>query len=206
MMRLASLAVIVMAATVAAVAPQSTARVSLAVQAVGDSVRVIATWTPRCDALGCPDRYRVEWTPRGAMAAPRTVAQPIDTTFVVAPALGDSVRVTVTVVALRRALSSPAITGSVMIRTRDAAPPPVDSLRVDTLDAMLDSFPVAVARDTAGNAVFALPVNGDALVCMLARNRYKGGVTIMVGPDDDGDTVAARCQRAAAQYASERSG
>ena len=181
-----------------------------------DSARVIATWRRPCDARGCADSYRVQWT-AGAVSRLRNTGALAETLFVARPAFGDSLVVTVAVTALRRGLSGVTRTSSATVRNPDAPPPPVDSLRVDTAAlrlqlaeiAQLDSYPVIVPRDTLGRSAATLAVGDSIPLCALSRNRYTGIVTILVPGDAPAwaDTLLARtCERARTAYEAERSG
>lgn len=184
---------------------------------VGDSVRVVATWRTPCDARGCADSTRVTW--RAGTAAPltRTLARTTDTLWLKAPAWGDSLRVAIEVATIRRRLASDVRTASVIVRRLDAPPPPVDSLRVDTLAllrelaaiAVRDSFPIVVTRDTLGRREGPLPVGGVLELCAIGRNRYTGTVAVLTDvtlPEDVANAVERRCERARAAYATERGG
>lgn len=110
-----------------------------------DSVRLSARWSLPCDLRGCADSSRVTWTVSGAgngatdavvvlrTVGPRTTRATADTVTLARPRTGDTVQVTVTVVPVRRGQSGTARTATVALTTADAPPPPVDSLRVDTL-------------------------------------------------------------------------
>lgn len=184
---------------------------------VGDSVRVVATWRNPCDARGCADSTRVTW--RAGTAAPltRTLARTTDTLWIKAPAWGDSVRVAIEVSTIRRRLVSDLRTASVIVRRLDAPPPPVDSLRVDTLElrrqlaaiALRDSFPSVAIRDTLGGRSGSIPVGGSLDLCVIGRNRYTGVVAVLVDdavPEDVASRIERQCERARALVASERSG
>jgi hypothetical protein len=97
-----------------------------------DSARAIARWVKPCDGKGCADGYTVKWTAGSATRNVTTTAL-ADTFRVKRPAYGDSLLATVTVTAVRRTNTSPARTANAWIRNPDAAPPPVDSLKVDTI-------------------------------------------------------------------------
>ena len=181
-----------------------------------DSARVIATWRRPCDARGCADSYRVQWT-AGAVSRLRNTGALAETLFVARPAFGDSLVVTVAVTALRRGLSGVTRTSSATVRNPDAPPPPVDSLRADTLltaaeAALVDSFPLIVVRDTTGATLpetWGLPLGGRFRLCALARNRYTGEVrTFVPGDATDAELASAdhACAAARAAYATERSG
>lgn len=190
---------------------------SLAVEQQGDSMRVVAAWKPACNPLGCSDAARIEWRVNQFVVATRTRATTADTLWHRAPPYGDSLRVVVTVTAIRRGISGEARSASAWLVRRDAPPPPVDSLRVDTLALRLaleqaaidDSFPVIAVRDTLGRSSGDLPLGMALNLCALSRNRYTGRVTIMVPPDAPAwaDTSEARrCELARTRYEAERSG
>lgn len=176
-----------------------------------DSARVIARWSRPCDAKGCADSYRVQWT-AGSVARLRSTSALADTLFVTRPAVGDSLIATVAVTSMRRGLVGATRTAAAIVRNPDAPPPAVDSLRADTLAALaaeLDSFPVIVPRDTLGRNAGTLTVGESTLLCGLARNRYTGEVRIFVPADAPADAdayFAQVCERARVAYASERAG
>ncbi|MCO4101065.1 MAG: hypothetical protein HEQ38_17060 [Gemmatimonas sp.] len=184
---------------------------TLTVEMQADSARVIAAWKRPCDAKGCADSYRVQWTVRDA-ARLRNTAALADTLWVPRPAIGDTLVTTVAVTSVRRGIVGATRTATAVVRNPDAPPPAVDSLRTDTLTyegALLDSFPVVAIRDTLGRSSGELPLFGTTPLCALARNRYTGAVTIMVlEPITDADEAreAERCERARLSYASERAG
>jgi hypothetical protein len=112
---------------------KTTDRPSLTVEYIQqDSARVIARWARPCDSKGCADSYRVQWT---AGVTTRTVIKtvPIDTLRLLRPAIGDSLSVNVSVTSIRRTITGAARSAVALLRNPDAPPPPVDSLRTDTL-------------------------------------------------------------------------
>jgi len=182
----------------------------------GDTVRVVAAWRPACDVRGCSDSSRIVWR-WGTQTVTRTTRRTADTLWVAAPAWGDSLRVAIEVATIRRRLASDVRTASVIVRRLDAPPPPVDSLRVDTLAllrelaavAVRDSFPIVVTRDTLGRREGALPIGGMLSLCAIGRNRYTGTVAVLTDitwPEDVANAVERRCERARAAYATERGG
>ena len=184
---------------------------TLTVEMQADSARVIATWRRPCDARGCADGYRVQWT-AGPVSRLRNTAALADTLFVVRPAIGDTLVATVAVTSLRRGITGATRTATAVVRNPDAPPPAVDSLRTDTLTvegALLDSFPVVAVRDTLGRSASDLPLYGALRLCAIARNRYTGLVTILIPAsmtEDDEAREAERCERARASYSVERAG
>lgn len=98
-----------------------------------DSARVIARWAPGRDAKGQTDSYIVRWS-SGAVQRNVTKATTADTFKVKRPAFGDSALVSVAVTGIRRGVPSSPVSASVWVRNPDAAPPPIDSLKVDTTD------------------------------------------------------------------------
>lgn len=178
-----------------------------------DSARVIARWSRPCDGKGCADGYRVQWT-AGAVSRLRNVAGLVDTLRLARPAIGDSIVATVAVTSLRRGLSGPTRSAVAVVRNPDAPPPPVDSLRTDTLSvyeaALLDSFPTFVVRDSLGRTGYnGYRVGDTILLCAMSRNRYTGEVRSLVagdapvGAEELTDEI---CAHARAVYAAERSG
>ena len=176
-----------------------------------DSAQIIATWKRPCDAKGCADSYRVQWT-AGAISRLRNTSALVDTIVVARPAIGDSLTATVAVTALRRNLVGVTRTASAVVRNPDAPPPPVDDLRADTLSVLaaeIDSFPVIVARDTLGRSESTLSPGADTVLCGLARNRYTGEVRIFIPADapPDADAYLERvCAKARMAYVVERAG
>lgn len=128
-----------------------------------DSARVIAKWTPACDARGCPDAYQVRWA---AINATRSVTKTVtvDSFMIKRPAFGDSLMVTTSVNSVRRGVIGSVRTASMWLRNPDAPPPPVDSLKVDTLPSHVDSIRLAV-RSASGTSLIA---EGDSAL-MIAR-------------------------------------
>lgn len=188
--------------------------VTLSVEwAQGDSARVIARWSRPCDSKGCADSYRVQWT-AGAIARTRTIPALADTLWMARPAIGDSVVATVAVTSLRRGLAGLTRSASAVVRNPDAPPPPVDSLRADTLSvyeaAMLDSFPEIVVRDSLGRTGYTGYKVGETIVlCAMSRNRYTGEVRSLIpmeAPPEADSMIDEHCALARALYASERDG
>ena len=176
-----------------------------------DSARVIARWARPCDVRGCADAYRVQWTV-GAASRLRSTSALADTLFISRPAFGDSLVATVAVTSVRRSLSGATRSASAIVRTPDAAPPSVDSLRADTLTALsaeLDSFPVISTRDTLGRTSGTYVVGEKVLLCALSRNRYTGEVRILVSSDAPADAdqfLEVACERARQAFDEERDG
>lgn len=181
-----------------------------------DSSRVIARWSRPCDARGCADSYRVQWTAGGATALRNTAAL-TDTLRVRRPAIGDTLAVSVAVTSVRRGLAGATRTATAVVRNPDAPPPPVDSLRADTVAgayelALADTFPVWVVRDSLGQQPprqWQQEMGSDRTLCLLARNRYTGDVTILVAGDAPPDAeawLAQHCETARQLYAAERDG
>lgn len=182
-----------------------------------DSARVIARWARPCDAKGCADAYRVQWT-AGAAPRLRTTVALADTLFVARPAVGDTIVATAAVTSVRRGIAGTTRTATTVIRNPDAPPPAVDSLRADTLTyeaALLDSFPVDVIRTTLGQKVPLWPApllmspSIDFHLCYLSRNRYTGEVRILVpseAPPEADEAIATRCEVARQLFAAERDG
>lgn len=190
---------------------------ALRVQQTGDTVRVVATWRNPCDARGCADSSRVTWQVGTRAPVVRTTRRTADTLWLTAPAWGDSLRVSVAVAAMRRRDVGEPRSVTTVVRRLDAPPPPVDSLRVDTLAllrelaviAVRDSFPIVVTRDTLGRREGSVPIGGLLSLCAIGRNRYTGTVSVLTDvtwPEDVTHAVERRCERARAAYAAERSG
>lgn len=178
-----------------------------------DSARVIARWARPCDPKGCADGFRVQWT-AGATALLRNTAALADTLMLARPPVGDSIVATVAVTAVRRGLPSSTRSTMTVVRNPDLPPPPVDSLRTDTLSyeaALRDTFPVDVVRDSLGQKVVALylRVGESPTLCTLSRSRYTGEVRIMLpseAPPEADAYLAAHCEVARQLFAFERDG
>jgi hypothetical protein len=177
-----------------------------------DSARVIARWARPCDAKGCADAYRVQWT-AGAAPRLRTTVALADTLFVARPAVGDTLVATAAVTSVRRGIAGTTRTATTVIRNPDAPPPAVDSLRADTLTlaerAELDTFPVIVVRDTLGRSSGTFAVGEGTVLCGLARNRYTGEVRLFVPADapPEADAYLEQvCERARMGFWFERDG
>lgn len=183
---------------------------TLTAEVQGDSTRVVARWTRPCDAKGCADRYRVIWQWR---TGARDVTATTDTMWYATPRIGDTLAVSVTVHAVRRGIEAAPRSAQTVLRNPDTSPPPVDSLRVDTLSieaALLDSFPAEVTRTENGYEGLALLLAERHALCRLARNRYDWrDVRIVVDPswtDREIEEVNQRCERARALFIAERDG
>jgi hypothetical protein len=197
------------------------AQLALTATVQGDSARVVATWRPSCDRRGCAETYRVDVT-RGDLPRPtKTTAGLTDTTWLAAPAWGDSVRVTVAVIPVRRGITGQARTASLWLKRPDAPPAPVDSLSIDTIPltpqqaravrdaAVADSYPVWELMDTTGAPNPIVAPGAQLQWCIAARNRYDGSVHLIT-PDtlsfSEYTQHVQSCERARAAYAARRSG
>jgi len=98
-----------------------------------DSARVIARWNKPCDGKGCAEGYDVRWTVGAVVGAVKRTLALADTTRTKRPTYGDSTLATVSVTTIRRSLNGQARTASIYIRNPDSPPPPVDTLKVDTI-------------------------------------------------------------------------
>ncbi len=188
---------------------------TLAASVAGDSVRVVATWRPGCDGLGCGDTSRVVWEVGGQTRPARLTTARRDTLWLALPAWRDSTVVVVRVATIRRGLVSTAQAETLVVHRLDAPPPPPDSLRVDTValrieledEAFRDSFPVGLLRDTLGRRGGDIAAGDTIPLCLFSRNRYTGKVWTMV---PDGITEAEQdrreqmCERARQLVESER--
>lgn len=191
----------------------TTDRPTLTVELQADSARVIATWRSPCDAKGCADAYRVQWS-AGSVSRTRTTGALADTLHVARPALGDSLVATVFVTSIRRGRDGATRTATATMRNPDAPPPAVDSLRADTLPSLAqlafeDSFPTKVIRDELGRSRGVLIDGTVSRLCPLARNRYTGEVVLLVDQSYDDATrtrVENRCEDARLLFQAERDG
>jgi hypothetical protein len=98
-----------------------------------DSARVIARWNKPCDGKGCAEGYDVRWTVGAVVGAVKRTLALADTTRTKRPTYGDSTLASVSVTTIRRNLNGQARTASIYIRNPDSPPPPVDTLKVDTI-------------------------------------------------------------------------
>lgn len=180
--------------------------------AQGDSAAVIARWTRACDAKGCADRYAVSWRVGGVTGVMREITRLADTAMVARPAFGDSLVVTIAVTPIRRGLSGAVRMASAVVRNPDTPPPPVDSLRADTLDVLaaeLDSFPVISVRDTLGHSSGTFAPGEGTVLCGLSRNRYTGEIRLFIpadAPEGADEYLAMVCERARQSFQWERGG
>jgi hypothetical protein len=107
---------------------------------VGDSVRVIGRWVPGKDARGATDAYKVIWTAPNRPTRTITTVTPIDTFLVLRPAPDGTLTVRLAVIGLRRGKESlDTLRGQLTIQNPDAAPPPPDSLKIDTTTVREDN-------------------------------------------------------------------
>jgi hypothetical protein len=175
-----------------------------------DGARVIARWSAVCDWRGCPDAFRVTWTRGTVEVVTRTVPGRADTATLVLPPVGDSVRVAVSVVALRRGQASAAKTATTWLRTPDAPPPAVDSLALDTL-AFLAEYDLPILQRTVTGAAGPLTmVPGDsAQLCAFARRKATGELVTLVDAtvsDAEEERIVAACESARRAVQAERGG
>lgn len=178
-----------------------------------DSLRVIGRWAKACDARGCADSYTARWTV-GTFTKTGTRTVTADTVFVAKPVFGDSVMASLTVSAVRRAVIGAARTATTWLRNPDAPPPPVDSLKVDTLAvseaAFLDTFPSWTARLSTQSQV--MQVYEQPQVCILSRSRYTGEAVLLAPVSmtlDDPERVAqyeSTCEPVRKAFELERGG
>lgn len=148
---------------------------------VGDSILVPVRWNAACDLRGCAESYRVTWTLRTApltddnkATAPRTNTAVAQTDVVIrettvttlrdfalipSPEVAQPRTVCVSVVSLRRGLASTAQSACRTVEAPDAPPPPVDSIRWDTLGVSVNPK----LRDSLG----------DLTVMTLAAYQYR---------------------------------
>lgn len=171
-------------------AAPSDGRPSLAIEYFQvDSARVIAKWSRPCDGKGCADAFDVRWTAGVQLRQVKTLAT-TDTFKLQRPAIGDSLLATVTVASVRRGNTGPTRTASSYVRNPDAAPPPVDSLKVDTsVVARIDSLRMRFETLT-GVALAGAPValNEHDTIRIVAhwyvkpgRSRQPGDTTLWSG-------------------------
>lgn len=166
----------------------------------GDSIRVPVRWSPSCDALGCPDAYRVTWTlatpqavssaDNGVVRIPNedlvslakvvrevTVEATADTVVIEAPPFNVVATVCVSVVAMRRGLASTATSGCRTVERFDAPPPPVDSIRWDSVTVETDTLAVYPLLDmntfAPENSAYQYKAEwvGDTVVRLLDSSR-----------------------------------
>lgn len=82
---------------------------------------------------GAVEAWRTTWTVNGQTVASRELTATEDTQRVARPAPGDSAVVAASVRAVRRGLASVPVTRTAVLRTPDVAPPPPDSVELDTI-------------------------------------------------------------------------
>jgi hypothetical protein len=189
------------AIVVAAVAFASPA---LSVSYQQDGVRVVARWSSVCDWRGCPDSFRVTWTPGNV----RTVNGKADTVVIPHPPIGDSALVTVSVVALRRGQASSPRTANIWIYNPDAPPPSVDSLKIDTL-AFLAEFDLPILQRTVNGAAGPLTMlTGDSVqLCAFARRKATGEMVTLIDArvsQDEEERIVEACESARKAVQAER--
>lgn len=167
-------------------APEPAASWALAV-VVGDSTRLPLRWKTVCDALGCPDAFRLEYTSRLATAAASTavmfrsvrVVANVDTSRIKTPEVGKPVTVCVAIRSERRGLLSSPLTSCRNVETADGPPPPPDSINWSGLKVVTDPITsgirwasppwktkmgrVQYAIDTLGVVRDSAPVVGDSV-------------------------------------------
>jgi hypothetical protein len=176
-----------------------------------DSVDVVIAWTKRCDAGGCPTRYRVALAGEYVPTTARVRTGGRDTLRVAKPTCPSRMTVRAAVIADRGTESSAAGASALAIRCRA---PNADEL------AFNDTFPQTGSRLTFGDwatrrragdpyRVDSLRTTGrspQSLVefgytvptCWLLKNRYTGAVILLRS-----DPLA--CEPVRARYQSERS-
>jgi hypothetical protein len=126
---------------------------------------VYISWTAPCNALGCADQYRVTWTINGAAQPQRTLTGLRDSFQVTVPLPPATVTVSASVIAVRRGIASAARASQTLtLRQNEEPPPPVDSVKIDTLPPGLD---VGVVGLTVGQAVWS--DSGPHAVTLVAR-------------------------------------
>jgi hypothetical protein len=157
------------------------------------TVLVKASWSRPCDSKGCADSYRVVWNNSDVR---KTITVQRDSTIYRLPVFPDSSLVTISVTSIRRGILGTSRTSSLYIKNPDSPPPPVDSLRVDTLnieEALLDSFPLVTQRILRSE----FGVGDSTFICALAKNRYTGRVRIVIDPswiNSEVEEVNVKCE------------
>lgn len=135
-------------------APEPAATWALAI-VVGDSTRLPLRWRTVCDALGCPEAFRLEYTQRLASAAAsaavlfrsvRVVAN-VDTARIRTPEIGKPVTVCVAIRSERRGLLSVPTTQCRNVETADGPPPPPDSINWSGLKVVTDPVSAGIQWD-----------------------------------------------------------
>ena len=154
MMRLATLALLAVSGIATLQTPPGLT-VSMGARVRVDSITAVASWQPKCDALGCPDSYRITWLVNGVAQPSRTATATRDSVRVLRAPCPSNTIAQVSIVALRRGLPSSGAMISRTIPCLDAAPPPVDSLKIDTLNVfaingVLRPGVLAIDSSTAG--------------------------------------------------------
>lgn len=158
----------------AADADEAAGLIDIATQRIApDSVRVIASWKPACDAKGCADSYATRWTNGGAPARAVTVTGTADTARLSLPKVGDSTQVTVSITSQRRGKVGATRSVSLYIVNADAAPPPVDSLKADTgATSWADSVRTLIANPVTRTAYVGEPLVAERDSVLFVLKHY----------------------------------
>lgn len=123
-----------------------------AVVVVGDSTRLPLRWRTVCDAMGCPEAFRLEYTSRLSSAAVtanvlfrsvRVVAN-VDTARVRTPEVGKPLTVCVAIRSERRGLLSSPLSSCRSVETADGPPPPPDSINWSGLKVVTDPIAAGI--------------------------------------------------------------
>jgi hypothetical protein len=124
---------------------------------VGDSMRLPLQWRSVCDAGGCPDAFRLEYTKRhkdssiAANVSIRSVrvTATADTATVRRPLLGQPQAVCVSIRSERRGLLSVPVGNCRLVETPDVAPPPPDSINWGALGVVTNAAALGIRWDTS---------------------------------------------------------
>jgi hypothetical protein len=151
------------------------------------TISVRASWAkPASDGRGDPEYYLHTMTANktvsgGTLPVRKKVTGLADTITINRPAVNDTIILTSQVWSVRRALESPnAATGRLVIRTADAAPPPPDTIIVDTI-VLAPSIPSQGMSSIKTPALFV--ISSDTNNLLFNYNslfiRKEDGATIM---------------------------
>lgn len=126
-----------------------------------DSQRVISVAFPKCDSRGCPDSFKYVWVVNGSVVRTVTRNEAKDTTFAKLAPCPSSTIVQVTGTAFRRGLPSSGVSSTRTFPCKDAPPPPLDSIKIDTLNVFstvlrVDSFPLTWYQVKRADSSYAM--------------------------------------------------
>jgi hypothetical protein len=139
-----------------------------------DSARVIARWNRPCDGKGCVEGYDVKWTVGAVVGATKRTLALADTIRAKRPTYGDSLLTAVTITTVRRSLKGQERWASIYVYNPDSPPPPVDTLKVDTIPRA-DSTKLAWFTSTGVALAGAWTVAEHDSVLVVQRKWFPAG-------------------------------